>query len=928
MLINRGVFMKKVMKVLISVLIIFIGINPMEIFANSYSETDSIDNENKSEVENLHVYGIHTGLDQAVMEAIDLYNSDGNPYPHAHYECSKNNSHISYNLQICDVCGAVVEYHPGNCTWQTWEECYTRLGIKLPNWNSASNWHNGAAASGYTVIPWSSGYVPPSNCIIEWAGHVAWCDSADSVGVNLVDGNIKMNGQWVDRNYQWWSWAQLQSFRGNPKYVIILNGSSPVTTTVSFDNNGISKDYSHPTFSFRANASKTGKFTASGVAYHRVGHSEEYKELGDSGLNINLNYCVANIDFLTEHNTTLQPGTDYQYRYYVDFDGTRYWSDIWYFTSSSIAVTGITVSPATVNIVEGNTYSLTATVTPSNATNKTVTWTSSNTAVATVSNGTVTGKSAGTATITAKTSNGLTATCKVTVKAKTVDVTKITVSPTTASIVEGNTYSLTAAVTPSNATDKTVTWTSSNTAIATVSNGTVTGKSAGTATITAKASNGMTATCTVTVRTRTVEVTGITVSQTTASIVEGNTYPLTATVTPGNATDKTVEWTSSNTAVATVTNGTVKGVSAGTATITAKTSNGLTATCKVTVKAKTVDVTKITVSPTTASIVEGNTYSLTAAVTPGNATDKTVTWTSSNKAVATVTNGTVKGVSAGTATITAKASNGMTATCKVTVTAKTVKVTGVALNKTSLNVVKGKTATLKATVSPSDAANKAVTWKSSNTGVLTVSSSGKITAKTPGKATVTVTTADGSYTAKCTVRVQFTDVTDTGEFFYTPVYNLVDKKVIEGWSDGTFRPYNVCNRASVVTFLWRMKGKPSGGTAKFKDLTGNSDFDKAIAWASQKGIAEGYSDNTFRPWVTCNRAAVITFIWRAAGKPVPTKMASFKDMTGNTDFDLAISWASEKGITTGYSDNTFRPWDTCTRAAIVSFLYRARTYIK
>jgi len=760
MLINRGVFMKKVMKVLISVLIIFIGINPMEIFANSYSETDSIDNENKSEVENLHVYGIHTGLDQAVMEAIDLYNSDGNPYPHAHYECSKNNSHISYNLQICDVCGAVVEYHPGNCTWQTWEECYTRLGIKLPNWNSASNWHNGAAASGYTVIPWSSGYVPPSNCIIEWAGHVAWCDSADSVGVNLVDGNIKMNGQWVDRNYQWWSWAQLQSFRGNPKYVIILNGSSPVTTTVSFDNNGISKDYSHPTFSFRANASKTGKFTASGVAYHRVGHSEEYKELGDSGLNINLNYCVANIDFLTEHNTTLQPGTDYQYRYYVDFDGTRYWSDIWYFTSSSIAVTGITVSPATVNIVEGNTYSLTATVTPSNATNKTVTWTSSNTAVATVSNGTVTGKSAGTA------------------------------------------------------------------------------------------------------------------------------------------------------------------------TITAKTSNGLTATCKVTVKAKTVDVTKITVSPTTASIVEGNTYSLTAAVTPSNATDKTVTWTSSNKAVATVTNGTVKGVSAGTATITAKASNGMTATCKVTVTAKTVKVTGVALNKTSLNVVKGKTATLKATVSPSDAANKAVTWKSSNTGVLTVSSSGKITAKTPGKATVTVTTADGSYTAKCTVRVQFTDVTDTGEFFYTPVYNLVDKKVIEGWSDGTFRPYNVCNRASVVTFLWRMKGKPSGGTAKFKDLTGNSDFDKAIAWASQKGIAEGYSDNTFRPWVTCNRAAVITFIWRAAGKPVPTKMASFKDMTGNTDFDLAISWASEKGITTGYSDNTFRPWDTCTRAAIVSFLYRARTYIK
>ena len=172
-------------------------------------------------------------------------------------------------------------------------------------------------------------------------------------------------------------------------------------------------------------------------------------------------------------------------------------------------------------------------------------------------------------------------------------------------------------------------------------------------------------------------------------------------------------------------------------------------------------------------------------------------------------------------------------------------------------------------------------------------------------------------------RKLFDDVTDPDLFYYEPIYWAVDHDITTGFADNTFRPMNNCNRAAVVTFLWRMAGRPAPQkAATFKDMTGNSDFDQAISWALEQGITTGWADNTFRPWTTCNRAAIVTFLWRYAGKPEPASRASFKDMTGNTDFDKAISWAAEKGITTGYDDGTFRPWNQCQRLAVVSFLYR------
>jgi len=425
-----------------------------------------------------------------------------------------------------------------------------------------------------------------------------------------------------------------------------------------------------------------------------------------------------------------------------------------------VNVTGVTLDKTEISLVEGNSETLTATVSPSNATNKDVTWTSSSTSVATVdSNGKVTAVKAGTATITVKTSDGSkTATCKVTVTAKSVAVTGVTLNKTTLSLVEGSTETLTATISPSNATNKNVTWTSSSTSVATVdANGKVTAVKAGTATITVKTADGSkTATCKVTVTAKTVSVTGVTLNKSTLTLVEGASETLNATISPSTATNQNVTWSTSNSSIATVSNGKVTAVKAGTATITVKTADGgKTATCKVTVTAKTVAVTEISLNKTSLSLTVGATETLIATISPSNATNKKVTWGSTEVDVATVDqNGKVTAVAPGKTAIWVKTEDGgKVISCAVTVTAKTVSVTGVTLNKTTLSLVEGASETLTATVSPSDATNKNVTWSSSSTSVASVNANGKVTAVKAGTATITVKTADGSKTATCKVTV-------------------------------------------------------------------------------------------------------------------------------------------------------------------------------
>ena len=256
-----------------------------------------------------------------------------------------------------------------------------------------------------------------------------------------------------------------------------------------------------------------------------------------------------------------------------------------------VVATGITLNKTSTTLNVGASETLTATISPTNVTNKTITWTSSNPSVASVSNGKITALQAGKTNIVARTSNGKMATCAVTINAVTINPTGITLSKTSTTIKAGASETITATVLPSNATNKTVTWTTSNASVATVSGGKITGVKAGSATITAKTSNGKTATCAVTVQASTVvpttiNPTGITLSKTSTTIKVGANETITATVLPSNATNKTVTWTTSNASIATVSGGKITGVKAGTATITAKTSKGKTATCKVTVQNK------------------------------------------------------------------------------------------------------------------------------------------------------------------------------------------------------------------------------------------------------------------------------------------------------------------------------------------------------
>ena len=242
-------------------------------------------------------------------------------------------------------------------------------------------------------------------------------------------------------------------------------------------------------------------------------------------------------------------------------------------------------------------------------------------------------------------------------------VTGIELDQTSLTLKKGESQKLKVTIIPYNAKDKTVKWSTDNESVAIVDDGTVTAVGKGTATITAESSNGKIAKCKVNVIT--VEAICIELSDKNLSIEKGKTETLTATIEPDDTTDKTVTWSTDNAEVATVNDGVVTAVDVGIANITARTANGKIATCKVTVF--TIDPTNIQLNKTNITITKGKTRTLTATITPDNVTDDTITWTTDNDEVATVSNGSIHGVENGTATITATTSNGISASCKVTV---------------------------------------------------------------------------------------------------------------------------------------------------------------------------------------------------------------------------------------------------------------------
>ena len=204
----------------------------------------------------------------------------------------------------------------------------------------------------------------------------------------------------------------------------------------------------------------------------------------------------------------------------------------------------------------------------------------------------------------------------------------------------------------------------------------------------------------------------------------------------------------------------------------------------------------------------------------------------------------------------------------------------------------------------------------------------ELTLKDKGDGKYTFTMPAGKVEVKATFMEDnsvlnfFYDVPN-GAYFYEAVKWAVDKGITNGLSDTMFGPYESCTRAQIVTFLWRAAGSPEPKTASsFTDVPANAYYAKAVAWAIENGITNGMTETTFAPNATCTRGQSVTFLYRAL-KGTASGSTNFTDVKSDAFYTDAINWAVANNVTNGTSNTTFSPNADCTRAEIVTFLYRA-----
>ena len=357
----------------------------------------------------------------------------------------------------------------------------------------------------------------------------------------------------------------------------------------------------------------------------------------------------------------------------------------------------------------------------------------------------------------------------------------------------------------------------------------------------------------------------------------------------------------------------------------------------------------VQVSPTSGTVITGiklnkelsmkvgTTDTLTPVFTPANATEQTVTWTSSDKTIATVTNGKVTAVGVGTATITVLTKDGgYTDTCTVTVSNPSSS-SGSHTTYYSVNTP-AKSEGGSVVVSPKSASKgSAVTVTVAPESGYQVSSVQAV--DKDGKKLTLTDKGDGKYSfvmpgSKVEVSASFAQVQKPEEtspyrdvskdsYYYDAVQWASNKGITNGVSDGVFAPDWVCTRGQIVTFLWRSVGSSAPKTAEmpFADVAEDAYYAQAVLWAVENGITKGTSETTFSPNETCTRAHAVAFLYRLAGSPAVTG-SSFQDVAADAYYNAAVAWAVQQGITKGTSETTFSPNETCTRAQIVTFLYR------
>ena len=202
----------------------------------------------------------------------------------------------------------------------------------------------------------------------------------------------------------------------------------------------------------------------------------------------------------------------------------------------------------------------------------------------------------------------------------------------------------------------------------------------------------------------------------------------------------------------------------------------------------------------------------------------------------------------------------------------------------------------------------------------------KLTDKGNGKYTFTMPAGKVEINAAFVKEVEtspFSDVS-TSAYYYEAVKWAQEKGITGGIGNGLFGPNQPCTRAQIVTFLWRAAGSPEPKSmSSFSDVSADSYYAKAVAWAVENGITTGTGDGKFSPDATCTREQAVAFLYRASGSLAVSGSSAFSDVAANAYYADAVAWAEKNGVTGGIGGGLFGSGNTCTRAQIVTFLYRA-----
>ena len=419
----------------------------------------------------------------------------------------------------------------------------------------------------------------------------------------------------------------------------------------------------------------------------------------------------------------------------------------------------------------------------------------------------------------------------------------------------------------------------------------------------------------------TITLTGVTVAPKKVNLELNATYQLSAVKEPVNAVGS-LNWESNNTSVATVdSNGKVTAKAQGTAIITVSCGDKK-ATCTVTV-AHTHDTGK----QSWASLNDYEHYrSCTAGDETKFAPHSITSWTDNGDGTHTGTCtdcGYVKteipATGGGSSSGGGGGSSGGAGVTTYAITVQNSKNGGVTASHKS--AAKDTAVTLTVTPDKGYVLDTLTVLDSKDKAVKLTQKNGKYTFTMPnGKVTVSAAFKAAAPASEN----PFTDV-PSGAYYEDAVIWAVKKDITSGTSATTFNPDGSCTRAQAVTFLWRAAGSPEPKSAAmpFTDVPAGSYFEKAVLWAVENGITKGTSDTTFSPDASCTRAQIVTFLWRAGGSPAVSGNSAFSDVASDAYYAAAVAWAEKNGVTGGIGGGLFGSDNTCTRAQIVTFLHRA-----